>query len=258
MGNKEHTGTGTREWSDHSHNIQIGCENDCHYCFAASNAARFQQRPRAEWAREEFTSKVNSRSFRKREGVIMFPTSHDITPFNVEQYIRIAKLMLEAGNQLLIVTKPRMDCVHKLVVELLPRWQGQMLLRCTIGTLNYDTSTKWEPNAPKPIERLLALRDAKISGFETSVSIEPMLGSVHDAASVIEEVRDNVTETIWVGKMNQLRQRIDPKYTAMIEEVEAAQADHNIMALWERYQNDPIIRWKDSIKKVLVAHGVRI
>ena len=42
--------TGTREWSEHSRNIFIGCAHNCRYCYAAEMAVRYGRiKSRADW-----------------------------------------------------------------------------------------------------------------------------------------------------------------------------------------------------------------
>lgn len=243
-------GTGTAEWAEVTENICRGCANNCLYCYAAHNANRFNQRPRAEWEREEFTKRALMTSYPAREGVVMFPSSHDITPFNVEGYIRVAKLILGKGNKLLIVTKPRWECVSRLLVEL-DLWRSQILLRFTIGTINGKVSEYWEPGAPCPLERGACLKSAFEHHFATSVSIEPMLEGTQGAIAVVENCRPFVTDTIWIGKMNKARLRVGGEHTLAVATMEQLQRDEEIMWLYRHFQDDPIIRWKDSIKEVV-------
>jgi len=84
---------------------------------------------------------------------------------------------------------------------------------------------------------------------------------------VIDKCAPHVTETIWVGKINHLigvtgRGRLDfnghndPATLTKANELIAWQSDEKILKLYERYKNDPMIRWKESIKKVITKHGV--
>lgn len=251
---RKRNGTGTKEWCEYIFNISVGCQNNCLYCYAADNAAnRFKYRDRDQWHIEKFNKRSAIKTYPAKEGVIMFPTTHDITPFNVEEYIRVAKLILGKGNKLLIVSKPREECISKLVSEL-DKYKKQILFRFTIGSLCERLASFWEPGAPPPEERLYCLYIARDFGFSTSVSIEPMLGGVDETVCVVEEVRSDTTDSIWIGKMNKMRLRVDltiPENLAAVEGVEALQCDYSIIKLYSRYKDDPIIRWKDSIKDVL-------
>lgn len=246
-------GTGTAEWAEVTENICRGCANNCLYCYAAHNANRFNQRPRAEWEREEFTKRAAMTSYPAREGVVMFPSSHDITPFNVDEYIRVAKLILGKVNKLLIVSKPRLDCIEKVIAEL-KEWRDQILFRFTIGTYDADVSLLWEPGAPLPLERIKSLALAMDSGYKTSVSIEPMLEGYDGTIQTVNAVRPFVTDTIWIGKMNKIRTRVDAKHSIRITAIEYFQRDSEIMRLHHFYQDNPVIRWKDSIKDVVARN----
>ena len=194
------TGTGTAEWAEVTENICRGCSNNCLYCYAAHNANRFNLRSRDEWSREELTKRANISSYPARNGVVMFPSSHDITPFNLDAYIRVAKLILEKGNKLLIVSKPRLECIENILYAF-DRWKDQILFRFTIGTINDEVSRFWEPGAPLPGERIACLYMAFDSGFQTSVSIEPMLSGIFGAEDVFHVVGKYVTETVSIALM---------------------------------------------------------
>ena len=250
-------GSGTKEWAEVTENCCRGCANDCRYCYAAHNAIRFGQRVRGDWSREELTKRAEITSYPARDGVVMFPSSHDITPFNLEAVTRVARLILEKGNQLLLVTKPRLECMRALLEELAP-WKDQVLWRFTIGSMNSATTSYWEPGAPDPQERLCCLQVAALEGWRTSVSIEPMLAGVDSTMRVVAAVRDWVTDSIWIGKMNKARLRVDrsdPADADAVANVERLQCDEQVLRLVGMLDGDPLIRWKDSINNVIATHG---
>lgn len=243
-------GTGTAEWAEVTENICRGCANNCLYCYAAHNANRFNQRSRAEWEREEFTKRAAMTSYPAREGVVMFPSSHDITPYNVEHYCKVAELILKKGNKLLIVSKPRRDCINR-VMDALEKWKEQIMFRFTIGAIDDRLIRFWEPGAPDSLERLDSLSDAEYRGFARSVSIEPMLAGVTETLRVVENVRGCTPSSIWIGKMNKIRTRVGKDFAAEVAEVERLQSDHEIMELYRLLNGAPDIFWKDSIKEVV-------
>lgn len=243
-------GTGTKEWAEVTENICRGCANNCLYCYAAHNANRFGLRKREDWAREELTKRSLIKSYSAKDGVVMFPSSHDITPFNLEACIRVMTLILKKGNKVLIVTKPRAACIEAILEDLAP-WKEQILFRFTIGSMNDATCFFWEPGAPSPQERLGCLKDSFEAGFRTSVSIEPMLAGVDSTLDVVGHVDDFVTETIWIGKMNKVRLRVDKSLQVEIANVEKLQSDDEILRLHKYLNAHPLVRWKDSIKEVI-------
>ncbi len=246
-------GTGTREWAEINENIAKGCPNLCRYCYAATNASRFKLRERDDWGREELTKRAYITSYPNKGGVIMFPSAHDLTPFNIEAYIRVAKLMLAAGNKLLIVSKPRLECIAR-VVEELAEYKAAIMFRFTIGTMDAAVAAHWEPGATSPMERIEALKLAFEAGYRTSVSAEPLLGGLNTAKAVLDAVRPYATDSVWVGKMNKIRTRVDLselENLARAQEIEWAQTDAEVLNMVLALDDDPQIRWKDSIKEVI-------
>jgi len=252
---EERVGTGTKEWAEVTENIQIGCANGCLYCYAADKAAKMYGGwcKRDEWTSERLTKRAEIKSYPARDGVIMFPSTHDITPFNLDTYIRVAKLMLEKGNKVLIVSKPRMGCVKKMIREF-ELYRKLVLFRFTMGTVQENVSLLWEPGAPLPRERRECLALAFGNGFRTSVSIEPMLEGYQMTEILVEWVRPFVTDTIWIGKMNKPELRVQKDYHYLLEKIRNMQSDEQIMELYTWFKDDGMIRWKDSIELVVAKH----
>lgn len=46
--------------------------------------------------------------------VYFFPSSHDIFYENAEQYILVAKKIIESGNDIMFVTKPHFETIKKI------------------------------------------------------------------------------------------------------------------------------------------------
>jgi DNA repair photolyase len=252
----DRAGTGTAEWAETTYNVGRGCSNGCLYCYACANALRFKQiSSREEWLTETLTRNAEITSFPARGGIVMFPSTHDITPAYLSSYIRVARLMLSRGNRLLIVTKPRLDCIRPLLAELAP-WREQCLLRFTIGTVTDAYSRFWEPGAPLPGMRIQALYEAQAAGWRTSVSIEPMLEGPRGALRVLEAVAPYVTDTVWIGRMNKPRQRVDiSQHRLAVVVIEGSQSDELIRDLVAEVSGEErfarLVRWKDSIRRVV-------
>jgi DNA repair photolyase len=251
---KERSGTGTREWSETSYNIQNGCKNGCLYCYACANALRFKRiSNHQEWTEEKIRQKAVDRNWSKLNGTIMFPTTHDITEENINESITVLKKMLVVGNDVLIVSKPRLSCIKVLCREL-SDYKSQIFFRFTIGSISCNICSFWEPGAPEPYERLQALKYAYENGFQTSVSMEPMLSGYTEAVNVFNAVKPYITDTIWIGKMNKIRSRVDlsiPINQDMVECIEFNQRYDAILRLVDTLKDEPKVRWKDSIKKIM-------
>lgn len=248
--NSVRSGSGTRQWSDVSHNVGLGCSHDCKYCYAASYATeKGYITNRAEWANEQLCP----RRLPTKPGVVMFPTAHDITPFFLDSSISAISGMLQAGRQVLVVSKPHLECV-KALCDAFSDYRQQLLFRFTIGSINQQVCQFWEPGAPSPAERIAALQYAFLHCFRTSVSLEPMLEGAMGAAEVFRAVEPYVSETIWIGKMNSPRKRVDvtvPDNLAAVELIEAVQCDEEIMTIYNALKHDNKVEWKDSILQVV-------
>lgn len=249
---KDRSGTGTREWSESSYNVGIGCKNACLYCYARVHALRFGIiKTRDEWSTERLSNKKIKPE--KRKGIIMFPTQHDITPFYLPEIMKALDALLSVGNKILLVSKPHPECIEA-ICERYVEHKDNILFRFTIGDVNPYISSFWEPGAPLPEERFEALGITKHYGFQTSVSIEPMLRDIEGTLCVAHAVKPFVTEKIWIGKMNKIDERVkasSPGMSNIIKAIKIWQSDFNILRLVNELRNDPMIEWKDSIKKVI-------
>lgn len=240
---------GTKEWAASNANCINGCSHDCHYCYAKTMALRFHRKTVESWKEEE---RRDLKKIGKRQGRIMFPTTHDITPSNSDYCFEYLNQILSAGNQVLIVSKPHFNVIANLC-HTFSVYKDKILLRFTMGTSS-DKLALWEPGAPNFNERLKALMVAHMSGFQTSVSCEPMLDT--DMSILIEAVRPYVTDCVWLGIMNSpfLRLKINGAPEDVIEEAKRLVGfydDKNVKKLYDRYKNDSLIKWKESIKKIV-------
>ena len=74
---------------------------------------------------------------------------------------------------------------------------------------------------------------------------------------VIDDLSCYVTDAIWLGKMNFAIRRLrtngqlDAETQKAAEQLLAWQSDENIKVLYKSYKDNPQIKWKESIKKVV-------
>lgn len=237
-------------------NIQRGCEHDCRYCYARYNAVdRFKRCEAQHWRFPCIDeAKVDRPHKKKYPGRVMFPTTHDITNANISQYMCVLRKLLDAGNDVLIVSKPRWSCIT-ILCETLTEYKEQITFRFTIGSAKNEILKFWEPNAPNLTERLSCLHYAFLKGYKTSVSCEPMLdGWPQHVYLACEEW---VTDKIWFGKLRNIISRVDVDKTSMeemfdyVQPVIDAQKDSMIFRYVEQMKNWPKVEWKDSIKEVI-------
>lgn len=200
----------------------------------------------------------------KRNGVIMFPSAHDITLANVKECAEFIVRCLDNGNHMLIVSKMAVAVADKLIIAFGTKYRGQVEFRVTIGSACQPVLTFWEPGAPPYLDRLHSLRMLNNAGFFTSVSMEPILDS--DPKAVVDEVWDLVTPArgIWLGLPNRLVERISLNCPGNENALDMARgivkhwSDAKVLELVDRFKNDPLIRWKDSIKRVAMRHGITL
>lgn len=245
---------GTGEWAAHNVNFQSGCRNRCSYCYASAMAIRFGRKTTESWGIPEIDPEKVNRKYGKMSGRIMMPTSHDLDETNIEAYLTVLKKLLVAGNDVLVVSKPRLECIRRLCKELTAN-KTQITFRFTIGSADDTVLKAWEPGAPSFKERLACLKHAFEKGYATSVSCEPMLdGDIH---AVIRKAKPYVTDSIWLGVANRLRGTIainrpgDADMLAMANRLIGIMTDEFITGLYDRYHNDTVIKWKESIKKIV-------
>ena len=247
---------GTKEWAPFNFNFMSGCSNDCVYCYAKDMAIRFKRKTPDTWKTEE-SVEMAGKSYSRKNGEIMVPSSHDITPGNIETAMEVLEKLLSNGNKLLLVTKPNLACTKRIVDTFEDR-KVQLRFRFTIGSADSAVLKQWEPGAPSFEERLESLRYAFEKGYSTSISCEPLLDEHFD--DLYEKVSPYVNGSIWVGKMNSAVKRVRDNTAGKfdmdkVKELVASQSDEKVLKLFVKYKDNPKIEWKESIKKVALANG---
>jgi DNA repair photolyase len=240
------------DWTVYSVNCCSGCSNNCRYCYAKGMAVRFGQLTPEDWPLERVRPKDVAKKYRLYKGRVMFPSSHDITPKNMDACLTDLGKLVAAGNEILVVSKPRLACTQQLCHSF-KHAKGQILFRFTIGAMDDTILRFWEPGAPSYGERLASLVHAFETGYRTSVSIEPMLDSDH-TVELVDSLYPFVNDTIWLGVMNHIKKdvQIDSPETAQaVEAIMAGQADDRIREIYNNLKDCPKIRWKSQIKRVV-------
>ena len=239
--------SGTKEWADHNVNCIKGCANNCRYCYAKMMAKRFDRCTEETWKDMEIRQDVVEKNFRKFNGRVMFPSSHDIVDIpevKAACFTVIGKL-LEVGNELLITTKPKPSIIRE-IIEQFNSYKLHMQFRFTITSINDQLLSFWEPNAPTFEERLESLIYAYKKGFKTSVSIEPFLD--YEPQSLIKELAPYVTESIWLGPMNYIpRNNIPEEDIPKYEKIRKNYENSHLKEIYEDLKEFPRIRFKDSM-----------
>jgi len=256
---------GTKKWADKTVNCCTGCSHDCLYCYAkVREVHRFKRLTAAQWPLEQIRMHDVAKKHKRYPGVVMFASTHDITPNSLDACITVLGKLFAAGNNVLIVSKPHLKCIKAIcdafghyrdLFEVIDDGQRRyrMLLRFSIGACDDRILSYWEPNAPAYSERKTALQHAYNKGFQTSVSVEPMLDSAN-IDLLISDLSPYVTDSIWIGKMNHLERfgkGADLVLQQAINDIERGQTDTKIKEIYRRHKDNPIIEWKESIRKVV-------
>ena len=244
--------TGTREWAEVNVNIVIGCEHRCRYCYAADMAKRFGRI--ARWTNGATAAAAAGRVAKARKkvkGRSCFPPATTLRRSSWTMRHR-AEEAAGRGERGLIVTKPHLECVERLCQEL-AAYKKKIVFRFTIGAMDDELLRFWEPGAPAFAERLASLKHAHGQGFRTSVSASPC-STCRTPSNSTRPLVPFVTDTIWFGKMNMVRKRVEVKTLedeAAVQRIEDNQTDERIVELYERLKDKPKVAWKDSFKKIV-------
>ena len=185
---------------------------------------------------------------------VFFQNTSDITQENLLECIFVLEKLLAAGNQVLIVSKPRFKCVMAMC-DALKEYKDQIVFRFTIGSMYNDVLKFWEPNAPNFTERISCLRYAYTCGFSTSVSCEPFLDKY--VLNLFEICSEFITESFWIGRMRNIKQRLDltgateKQKRKYVDELLRYKNRSFIELIYINLKDQPLVRWKDSIRAIL-------
>ncbi len=195
---------GTKEWADSNVNCYFGCSNNCRYCYAKKMAIRFKRKTEDTWKLMVPNLNKIKKEYRKRNGRIMFPTSHDITKESLSNCLIVLKKLANSGNEILIASKPSLRCIKE-ICKNFKNNKDFLQFRFTITSKHNKILKFWEPCAPLFEERFASLKFAYFNGFKTSISIEPFLDN--DTFELVNILTPYTTESIWIGKMNYLSKK---------------------------------------------------
>jgi len=236
-----------------THNfIANGCIS--HNCYARYDAmSRFRTiASPEEWIRPRVNPELVNKKWKKIFGRIMFPTQHDIVPENLNDCLTALHNMLDAGNEVLIVSKPRIRCVERLCEDLITL-KDAVMFRFTIGAMDDNILRYWEPGAPSYAERVESLKCAFGNGYKTSVSCEPCL-DIPGFIVLFRALEPWVTDGIWFGMMNKIDSRVQVKTESdqlSVDRMKHLQTKFNYQQIYEHLKGEPKIRWKREVREIL-------
>ena len=243
---------GTQEWATKTVNCCTGCSHDCIYCYAKGMAIRFKQLTPVQWPIERIRLKDVDRIYKKYDGQVMFPSSHDITPNNLNACLTALRCLLVVGNKMLVVSKPHLECI-KPFCKMFKPYRRRVLLRFSIGAFDDQVLSFWEPNAPAYEERKAALKYAFDAGFQTSVSAEPMIDA-QNIDLLVSELIPYITDSFWIGEMNHIgrfSKYVGTQFQRELNRIRTGQTPTALQDIYNRYKDNPMIKWKNGIKKIV-------
>lgn len=246
-----HTASIYGERTEFNANIQVTCSNDCVYCGSAVKAVeRGFVRDRARWANDFLLKQVPAFN-KKYDCVVRYPTNHDVTLKYLDRHCKAIQEILEAGNDLVINTKPRLRCMEA-VAKVCADHKVNVIFNLSITSLDETQSIFWEKNAPLPTERIAAMKFLSERGFRIGVSVEPLLQGSGSAMEIYNAVFPYVTESICFGTMSMVAERVDttsPGYIEALTNIKRYQSEDNLRFLYNSMKNLPKVTFKNTISK---------
>ncbi len=240
---------GTKEWASSNVNLLSGCVHNCRYCYAKLMALRFKRKTEATWKIMELNELKLQKTYKKRKGRIMFPTSHDIVPEFKTECFKVLEKLLDSGNSVLITSKPHFEVIKELCQKF-AYFRDLIQFRFTITSINNNLLKFWEEGAPNFEERFESLKYAYNNKYMTSVSIEPFLDN---PVRLIKKIYPYITESIWIGKMNYIRDNnISIEEMEYFGRVRENYTLENLQKIIDTLRNYKKIRYKDSIRKLIL------
>ncbi len=253
-GDKPKFGHKNHQWACFSYNIMASrkqCPNNCAYCYMKPMNRRF----RGEMDPIEDLFQSDPKKVRKgwrsvspeNAKLYMFPSSHDIFPESVNDYVMTALTILRSGHRILCVSKPRFLCIQH-ICAVLSAYKQSFSFRFTITTNDNSIIRRLEGNSPLYEERLESLKYASKAGFNTSVSMEPFIS---DPRPIIEAC-EPWASTIWLGtmsSMNELKSSLPDEFDRLTQLYQK----EILLYLVSLYSTNPKIFWKESVMKICLS-----
>jgi len=243
-----------QDWRGKAVNFCSGCSNNCLYCYVRDMGCKFNWTSLEGWTTMNVRQKDVNKKHQDYKCQVMVPSSHDITPEILEPTINVLQNLIDAGNKrILIVSKPHLECITRICDEFSDH-KDKIVFRFTIGSVDDQILSYWEPGAPQFLERITCLAHAYKKGFTTSVSIEPIL-DYKNIDHLIKSVSKHVNQTIWLGLMNPklyfLKNNMGEKFNDSITKIYENQTSEKLSALYEKFKANPTIRFTAFFRKKL-------
>jgi len=103
----------------------------------------FNRKTGGTWKVMVANQKAINKGYNKRNGRVMFPTSHDITEESIDNCLIILEKLFKSGNNVLITSKPQFICIKR-ICEKFEKYKNLIQFRFTITSINNDLLEFWE------------------------------------------------------------------------------------------------------------------
>ncbi len=207
---------------DYSVNPYSGCSFNCIYCYIRGSkyGENMAKTLSAKINAPEVLEKQLKRKAKKREyGIIAVSTSTD--PYQkIEEKLKLTRKLLEVILKyrfpIHILTKSTLvlrdldllkeiDKKAILPEDLRNKLKRGVIINFSISTLDEKLAKIIEPGAPKPKERLEAMRKCKEEGFLTGISYIPVLPFLSDSdeslEGMIKTAKEYGADFVFVGAL---------------------------------------------------------
>jgi len=209
------------------------CSFNCIYCYARWYREDDSVKPRFR-ALNEFrvvARKLNERKLR----TIPFRLSTLSDPFQpLESKVKIVrnilKIALEYEIPLIINTKSNLimdDSIKKLILKLGSK--NLVLIQISISTLNNNISSKLEPKASPPYERLKIIENLSKENIPVAVRLQPYIPGISDYPNLEDTIRS-------IKDIGALHLIVESIRLPKRDIIELENILHLKLDLWEPYQ----------------------
>ena len=190
------------EYSPLAANLYSGCSHGCLYCYAPSATYKRKESFHANPVPRNNVIVEMKKDLKKYRGdprpILLCFTTDPYQP--IEETTKLTRLALELlianGNSVSVLTKGGMRAARDF--DLMKA--GNVSFGSTLTCIDQSISTRWEPHAANPDNRISALKTAHEMGIKTWASIEPVI----DPGAVYNLIRttNGFVDLYKVGKLN--------------------------------------------------------
>ena len=163
-----------------------GCSHKCLYCYATSYIRASESVPK-----KDLVSRL-LKDLNKVDRALPISMANSSDPYppieaKLELTRRCLEILLPRGFKVMIITKSNLVARD---VDLISR--GNCAVSLTITTLDEGLASKMEPGAPRPRERIKALKLLSDEGVPCIVRIDPIVPDLNDEEGALKRLVEEV------------------------------------------------------------------